>query len=99
MDPARRPELPQTLMMQVSIPLASVEGTDRLLAARASRPRRRPPGATVAELVGQLSARDHGLARVLLRCSYLCDGIAIRGPSIVLNVGPTVDVSPPFAGR
>jgi len=44
MDPARRPELPQTLMMQVSIPLASVEGTDRLLAARASRPRRRPPG-------------------------------------------------------
>ena len=57
------------------------------------------PRATVAELVGQLSARDHGLARVLLRCSYLCDGIAIRGPSIVLNVGPTVDVSPPFAGR
>ena len=54
--------------------------------------------APVAELVGQLSARDHGLARVLLRCSYLCDGIAIRGPSIVLNVGPTLDVSPPFAG-
>ena len=56
------------------------------------------PRATVAELVGQLSARDHGLARVLLRCSYLCDGIAIRDPSIVLNVGQTLDVSPPFAG-
>ena len=40
-----------------------------------------PPGATVAELVGQVSARDHGHARVLLRCSYLCGGIAIRDPS------------------
>ena len=53
------------------------EGTDRLLAARASHPRRRPARATVAELVGQLSARDHGLARVLLRWSYLCEAIAI----------------------
>jgi hypothetical protein len=59
------------------------------VAARASRPRRRPARATDAELVGRLSARDHGLARVLIRCSYLCDGIAIRGPSSVLNVGPT----------
>ena len=52
----------------------------------------------VTRRIEQLSARDHGLARVLLRCSYLCDGIAIRDPSIVLNVGPTLDVSPPFAG-
>ena len=31
----------------------------------------------VTRRIEQLSACDHGLARVLLRCSYLCDGIAI----------------------
>ena len=74
------------------------EGTDRLLAARASRPRRRPARATVAELVGQLSARDHGLARVLLRCSYLCDGIAIRDPSSV-SARARPWTCHPFCGR
>ena len=51
----------------------------------AGRPGNGAPGPPilpgVVELMGQLSARDHALARVLLRCSYSCDGIAIRDPS------------------
>lgn len=57
-----------------------------------------PPGGTVADLIGSLSARDARLATVLRRCSYLCDGIAVRGPATPLPPGGTLDVLPPFAG-
>jgi molybdopterin converting factor small subunit len=57
-----------------------------------------PCGATVAELVGGLAGRDARLARVLSRCSYLCDGIAVRDDSTALRAGDTIDVLPPFAG-
>jgi molybdopterin synthase sulfur carrier subunit len=57
-----------------------------------------PTGATVAEVLGQLSARDRELARILQRCSYLCDGIAIRDREMALAAGQTLDVLPPFAG-
>lgn len=57
-----------------------------------------PTGATVAEVLGQLSARDRKLARILQRCSYLCDGIAIRDREMALAAGQTLDVLPPFAG-
>ncbi len=56
------------------------------------------PGATVEDLVGRLSARDSALARVLARCSYLCDGVAVRDMRTALGDGQTVDVLPPFAG-
>jgi molybdopterin converting factor small subunit len=57
------------------------------------------PGATVAELVDGLAGRDAQLATVLSRCSYLCDGIAVRAAtSRRLRVGDTIDVLPPFAG-
>lgn len=55
-------------------------------------------GSTIADLVGQLSGRDRELARVLGRCSYLCDGTAVRNPAVVLSAGQTIDVLPPFAG-
>jgi molybdopterin converting factor small subunit len=55
-------------------------------------------GTTVADLVEQLSARGNELARVLSRCSFLCDGIAVRDPSMELDPGQTIDVLPPFAG-
>lgn len=55
-------------------------------------------GATVAELVDSLAARDAQLAKVLGRCSYLCDGIAVRDTSAPLRTGDTIDVLPPFAG-
>jgi sulfur-carrier protein len=55
-------------------------------------------GATVADLVDRLGARDQKLAKVLARCSYLCDGMAVRDPAIMLRSGQTLDVLPPFAG-
>lgn len=57
-----------------------------------------PAGATVAELVGGLAGRDPSLATVLSRCSYLCDGIAVKDDATVLRAGDTIDVLPPFAG-
>jgi molybdopterin converting factor small subunit len=56
------------------------------------------PGATVAELVDDLAGRDTRLATVLSRCSYLCDGIAVRDHAAHLRSGDTIDVLPPFAG-
>jgi molybdopterin converting factor small subunit len=56
------------------------------------------PAATVADLVAQLGGRDAELAKVLLRCSFLCDGIAVRDLQTALSDAQTVDVLPPFAG-
>ncbi|CAA0115046.1 Uncharacterised protein [Mycolicibacterium vanbaalenii] len=55
-------------------------------------------GTTIAELIGTLQARDSGLSRVLARCSFLCDGIAVRDMESALANAQTVDVLPPFAG-
>jgi sulfur-carrier protein len=55
-------------------------------------------GATVGELVDALGARSQELARVLGRCSYLCDGLAVRDQGQPLQAGTTIDVLPPFAG-
>lgn len=55
-------------------------------------------GATVAELVDSLAGRDAQLAKVLARCSYLCDGVAVRDTSAPLRTGDAIDVLPPFAG-
>jgi sulfur-carrier protein len=56
------------------------------------------PGATVAELVDGLGGRSQALARVLVRCSFLCDGVAVRDQAHLLQAGNTIDVLPPFAG-
>jgi sulfur-carrier protein len=56
------------------------------------------PGTTVATLVETLAARSPELAQVLRRCSYLCDGIAVRNTATRLSDGQTIDVLPPFAG-
>jgi sulfur-carrier protein len=56
------------------------------------------PGTTVGALVQSLGERDPDLAKVLDRCSYLCDGIAVRDLGIKLRDAQTVDVLPPFAG-
>jgi sulfur-carrier protein len=55
-------------------------------------------GATVGQLVDRLGGRSPELARVLLRCSFLCDGIAARDKAQPLQAGSTIDVLPPFAG-
>ena len=56
------------------------------------------PGTTVGALVHYLGERDPELAKVLSRCSYLCDGIAVRDRGMPLGDAQTVDVLPPFAG-
>ncbi len=56
------------------------------------------PGTTMANLVERLSVPGTRLATVLSRCSYLCDGIAVRDETKALRSGNTIDVLPPFAG-
>lgn len=56
------------------------------------------PGTTVAELVERLATRGSRLATVLSRCSYLCDGVAVRDETTTLQSGDTIDVLPPFSG-
>jgi len=55
-------------------------------------------GTTVATLVDTLAERGPELAKVLKRCSFLRDGIAVRDDAIELSDGQTIDVLPPFAG-
>jgi len=55
-------------------------------------------GTTVGALVDMLAARSEDLARVLARCSFLRDGIAVRDDAVELADGQTLDVLPPFAG-
>jgi sulfur-carrier protein len=55
-------------------------------------------GATVGELVDGLGGRSRELSRVLVRCSFLCDGLAVRDQAQPLRAGNTIDVLPPFAG-
>jgi molybdopterin converting factor small subunit len=55
-------------------------------------------GTSVKDLVEHLGARSPNLAAVLDRCSFLCDGIAVRNRAEPLRTNQTVDVLPPFAG-
>jgi molybdopterin synthase sulfur carrier subunit len=57
-----------------------------------------PVGATVADLVLALGEGRPELARVLLRCSFLHDEVAVRDREDLLRPGSVLDVLPPFAG-
>jgi len=56
------------------------------------------PDATVADAIRELCGQSDELALVLQKCSYLCDGLAVRDKSAVLRPHQTLDVLPPFAG-
>lgn len=56
-----------------------------------------PDGATVADVAALLAARHPGLDRVLTRCSYLLDEVAVRDVAAPAS-GAMLDVLPPFAG-
>jgi molybdopterin synthase sulfur carrier subunit len=58
-----------------------------------------PPGATVDILLKTIRA-THGdaLGRVLDRCSFLLDEVAVRDRDLPLHDGALIDVLPPFAG-
>ncbi|GLP79466.1 MoaD/ThiS family protein [Mycobacterium antarcticum] len=55
-------------------------------------------GTTVTDLLATLRTRGPKLAVVLDRCSFLCDGIAVRDVRRALETNQTIDVLPPFAG-
>ena len=55
-------------------------------------------GTSVEDLIRSLARRGPTLARVLLRCSFLCEGVAVRDRAQLLRAGDMVDVLPPFAG-
>jgi molybdopterin synthase sulfur carrier subunit len=58
-----------------------------------------PPGATVDILLKTVrGAQGDALARVLDRCSFLLDEVAVRDRDAALHDGATLDVLPPFAG-
>ena len=56
-------------------------------------------GATVDDALAAIRER-HGaeLARVLDRCSFLLDEVAVRDRSAIVPAGATLDILPPFAG-
>jgi molybdopterin synthase sulfur carrier subunit len=58
-----------------------------------------PTGATVDILLKTVRAR-HGdeFGRVLDRCSFLLDEVAVRDRELSLHDGALLDVLPPFAG-
>ena len=58
-----------------------------------------PSGTTVEGLAALLADR-HGpeLAKVLARCSFLLDEIAVRDVTRELPRASTIDILPPFAG-
>jgi molybdopterin converting factor small subunit len=58
-----------------------------------------PTGATVDILLKTIrGAHGDDLTRVLDRCSFLLDEVAVRDREIHLHDGAVVDVLPPFAG-
>jgi sulfur-carrier protein len=58
-----------------------------------------PGGGTLEDALTAVRER-HGaeLARVLERCSFLLDEVAVRDRSVLLSDEATLDVLPPFAG-
>lgn len=56
-----------------------------------------PDGASVAQIADLLSARHPDLGRVLTRCSFLLDEVAVRDLEAPA-AGAMLDVLPPFAG-
>lgn len=57
-----------------------------------------PTGSTIADVIAELCCRSAALASVLQKCSYLCDGVAVRDRAITVQANQTLDVLPPFAG-
>jgi molybdopterin converting factor small subunit len=58
-----------------------------------------PAVATVADLIAAVEARhEPEFGRVLLRCSYLLDEVAVRDTAQEIPDGAALDVLPPFAG-
>ncbi len=55
-------------------------------------------GATIADAIRELGYQSEELALVLQKCSYLCDGVAVRDLAAEVRPHQNLDVLPPFAG-
>ena len=55
------------------------------------------PG-SLGDVLDGIEARHPAFAAVRPRCSYLVDGLAVRGEDADVAAGSRVDVLPPFAG-
>jgi len=57
-------------------------------------------GATLADVINQLTSTYPSFAAVAPRCSFLVDGLAAHGDpaSVPVAPGTRIDVLPPFAG-
>ncbi len=55
-------------------------------------------GATVDDLLRELCGQSDKMILLLQKCSFLCDGVAVRDRTTVLRAHQTLDVLPPFAG-
>ena len=53
---------------------------------------------SVSRLIDRMGDGRPELARVLARCSFLHDEIAVRDRARAVTPGSTIDVLPPFAG-
>lgn len=73
-------------------------GAARAAAATESETLTVEPDMSIADLTDQLGERNPTLAKVLARCSYLCDGVAARDTAAQVRTGQIIDVLPPFAG-
>jgi molybdopterin converting factor small subunit len=71
----------------------------RAAAGTEAEPVELPADGTVEDLLAAIRHR-HGaeLARVLERCTFLLDEVAVRNRSTRLSDQATLDVLPPFAG-
>ena len=57
-----------------------------------------PPGSSLQDALCELSGQSDEIALVIQKCSYLCDGVAVRDRAIALQAHQTLDVLPPFSG-
>lgn len=55
-------------------------------------------GATVDDAINELCGQSDKMILVLQKCSFLCDGVAVRDRTTVLRPHQTLDVLPPFSG-
>lgn len=53
---------------------------------------------SVGVVVATAGERHPDLIRVLPRCSFLLDEVAVHGPDTPVRGGQVIDVLPPFAG-
>ena len=86
----------QSLSVDSSVVASAADGTDAGAGAG-------PEGAGAASTVGgvldvAVDRHGPGLARVLQRCSYLLDEVAVHGRQTPIRDGQVLDVLPPFAG-